>query len=147
MNEDLKAAGKFNRISLILFSVFFIVTISLIPFFAYRFSNYWLLFGIIFSFFPHIFKSLKLTKIFFLLTIAEIIYWFNVGFNFSDEITFFWVSFMFGYLTQAISKGFNDLADKIISNKTSEMTSEMSSQIINGIKFREKLMGENNDDK
>ena len=95
MNEDLAAEAKFNRIATIIFIVFFILTIVLIPASAFLFDNYWLLFGIAFSFLGYVVKNLKPEKIFFVITIAIIIYWFKVGFHFSDPITFFWFSFLF----------------------------------------------------
>ena len=94
MNEDLAAAAKFRHIASIIFIVFFSLTLILIPAFAFLFDNYWLLFGIAFSFLGYIVKNLKPEKIFFVITIAIIIYWFKVGFHFSDPITFFWLSFL-----------------------------------------------------
>ena len=75
MNEDLQKAGKFKRISTAIFGVFLILTIIL-PFIAsYIFNNYWLLFGIIFSYLGYAFYNTKFMKAFFILTIAIIIYW------------------------------------------------------------------------
>ncbi|MEO6136410.1 MAG: hypothetical protein ABIP35_14725 [Ginsengibacter sp.] len=142
MNEDLAAAAKFKRIATIIFIVFFSLTLILIPAFAFLFDNYWLLFGIAFSFLGYVVKNLKPEKIFFVITIAIIIYWFKVGFHFSDPITFFWFSFLFGGIFKAIVIGYDDLAKKIIDMKASDMTS----QIISGIKYRQKTMGEDKDD-
>ncbi|SEB22322.1 hypothetical protein [Pedobacter hartonius] len=139
MNENLKAAGKFKRIAIIHFSVFLILTIVLIPLFAFLFDNYWLLFGLIFSFVAPIFKAENLKKVFVFLTVAVIIYWYNVGFIFSDKITFYWFSFIFGYINQSFIEGFEGLAGKIISNQASEMTS----QIVDGIKSKEKFINDN----
>ena len=142
MNEDLAAAAKFKRIATIIFIVFFILTIILIPTFAFLFDNYWLLFGIAFSFLGYVVKNLKPEKIFFVITIAIIIYWFKVGFHFSDPITFFWFSFLFGGIFKAFVIGYDNFAKKIIDMKASDMTS----QIISGIKYRQKTMGENQGD-
>lgn len=142
MNEDLAAAAKFKRIATIIFIVFFILTIILIPAFAFLFNNYWILFGIAFSFLGYVVKNLKPEKIFFVITIAIIIYWFKAGFHFSDPITFFWFSFLFGSIFKAFVIGYDELAQKIIDMKASDMTS----QIISGIKYRQKAMGENKDD-
>lgn len=142
MNEDLAAAGKFKRIATIIFIVFFILTIILTPTFAFLFDNYWLLFGIAFSFFGYVVKNLKPEKIFFVITIAIIIYWFKAGFHFSDPITFFWFSFLFGGIFKAFVIGYDDLARKIIDT----MASDMTSQIISGIKYRQKTMEENKND-
>lgn len=142
MNDNLKIAGKFKRISVIHFSTFLISTIVLIPLFAFLFDNYWLLFGFIFSFVAPIFKAENLKKVFVFLTVAVIIYWFSVGFHFSDKITFYWFSFMFGYINQSFIEGFDNLSQKIIRDQASEMTS----QIISGIKYKKKLMDENNHD-
>lgn len=139
MNEDLAAAAKFKRIATIIFAVYFILTLVLIPVFAYLFDNYWLLFGIAFSFLGYIVKDLKPEKIFFLLTIAIIIYWFKVGFHFSDPITFFWFSFLFGGIFKAFVIGYNDLAKEIIDLKASDITA----QIMSGI--RQKAMRDNAD--
>lgn len=142
MNEDLVAAAKFKRIATIIFIVFFILTIILIPAFAFLFDNYWLLFGIAFSFLGYIVKNLKPEKIFFVITIAIIIYWFKAGFHFSDPITFFWFSFLFGSIFKAFVIGYDNLAKKIIDMKASDMTA----QIISGIKSRQNVMGDNKDD-
>ena len=142
MNEDLAAAAKFRRIATIIFIVFFSLTLILIPAFAFLFDNYWLLFGIAFSFLGYIVKNLKPEKIFFVITIAIIIYWFKVGFHFSDPITFFWFSFLFGGIFKAFVIGYDDLAKKIIDMKASDMTS----QIISGIKSRQNAMGNNKND-
>lgn len=139
MNEDLAAAAKFRRIATIIFIVFFSLTLILIPTFAFLFDNYWLLFGIAFSFLGYIVKNLKPEKIFFVITIAIIIYWFNSGFHFPDPITFFWFSFLFGSIFKAFIIGYDDLANQIIEMKASDMTS----QIISGI--RHKAMRDNED--
>ena len=140
MNEDLAAAAKFKHIATIIFMVFFVLTIILIPMFSFLFDNYWLLFGIAFSFLGYIVKDLKPEKIFFVITIAIIIYWFKSGFHFSDPLTFFWFSFLFGSIFKAFVIGYDDLAKKIIDMKASDMTSE----IISGI--RQKAMRDNKDD-
>jgi len=142
MNEDLAAAAKFKRISTIIFIVFFSLTLILIPTFAFLFDNYWLLFGIVFSFLGYIVKNLKPEKIFFIVTIAIVIYWFNAGFHFYDQVTFFWFSFLFGSIFKAFVIGYDDLSNKIIDMKASDMTS----QIISGIKYRQKTIGKNKDD-
>ena len=142
MNEDLAAAAKFRRIATIIFIVFFSLTLILIPAFAFLFDNYWFLFGIAFSFLGYIVKNLKPEKIFFVITIAIIIYWFKVGFHFSDPITFFWFSFLFGGIFKAFVIGYDNLAKKIIDMKASDMTS----QIISGIKSRQNAMGNNKND-
>jgi len=141
MNEDLLAAAKFKRIATIIFIVFFIITIILIPTFAFLFDNYWLLFGIAFSFLGYIVKDLKPEKIFFVITIAIIIYWFKSSFHFSDPITFFWFSFLFGSIFKAFAIGYDNVAKKI----TDTMASDMTTQIISGIKSRQNRMGDNKD--
>jgi hypothetical protein len=141
MNEDLAAAAKFKRISTIIFSVFFILTLTLIPTFAFLFGNYWLLFGIAFSFLGYIVKDLKPEKIFFIVTIAIIIYWFKSGFHFSHPITFFWFSFLFGSIFKAFVIGYTDLSNDIIN----AMASDMTSDIISGIK--QKAIRDSKEDK
>lgn len=141
MNEDLAASAKFKRIATFIFIVFFILTVILIPTLAFLFDNYWLLFGIAFSILGYIVKDLKPEKIFFVITISIIIYWFNAGFHFSDPVTFFWFSFLFGSIFKAFVIGYDNLADKIIG----EMASDMTSEIISGIKQKE--MRDNKDDK
>lgn len=141
MNEDLLAAAKFKRIATIIFIVFFILTIILIPTFAFLFDNYWLLFGIAFSFLGYIVKDLKPEKIFFVITIAIIIYWIKSGFHFTDPITFFWFSFLFGSIFKAFAIGYDNVAKKI----TDTMASDMTTQIISGIKSRQNRMGDNKD--
>lgn len=142
MNEDLAAAAKFHRIATIIFIVFFILTIILIPASAFFFDNYWLLFGIAFSFLGYVVKNLKPEKIFFVITIAIIVYWVKVGFHFSDTITFFWFSYLFGSIFKAFVIGYNDLGKKI----TDKMASDMTAEIISGIKSRQNLISDKKDD-
>lgn len=139
MNEDLVAAAKFKRIATIIFIVFFIITITLIPTISFFLDNYWLLFGIAFSFLGYIVKDLKPEKIFFVITIAIIIYWVKSGFHFTDPITFFWFSFLFGSIFKAFAIGYDNVAKKI----TDTVASDMTTQIISGIKSRQSRMNDN----
>lgn len=124
MNDSLKAARKFKHRSVLIFSIFFILTLVLVPMFAYLFNNYWLLFGIVFA----IFIS-KLTKLFLVFTVGVVIYWFIAGFQFSDTVTFFWFSTIFGYIFQLFVQGFAELSEKIIENEVAEMNSSIKEQI------------------
>lgn len=142
MNENLKASRKFKRISVIHFSIFLIATLVLIPLFAFTFNNYWLLLGFVFSFAAPIFKAENLKRVFVFLTVGVIIYWLSIGFHFSDNITFYWFSFIFGYVNQSFIEGFENLAKKIIRDQASEITS----QIFSGIKYNNNLMDSNNND-
>lgn len=134
MNEDLAASARFKNISNVIATVFLALTLILIPVFAYMFANYWLLFGIAFSILGYFLKDLKPEKIFFAITIAIAIYWYNAGFRFSDPYTFFWFSFLFGSIFKAFVIGYDDSANKIIEMKASDMNSE----IISGISHRQK---------
>jgi hypothetical protein len=113
MNEYIKAAAKFERNASIVFIVFFIITLFLVPVLVYIFKNIWLFLGILFSFLGYTFKDRKPEKIFFLVSIAIVIYWFSVGFRFSDSVTFCWFSYLFGSVCKAFIIGFEDLAKKI----------------------------------
>ena len=130
MNEDLQAVNKFRTISAKFFIAFLCFTLIVIPTFSYLLKNYWLLFGIAFSFIGYILYKTKFEKIFIPITIATVLYWIDVGFHFSDQVTFFWLSFFFGNLFKSFVKSYNDLADKILDLKASEM----SSYIKRGIK-------------
>lgn len=142
MNEDLQAVAKFKRTATILFIIFFSITLILIPLFAILFKNYWLLFGIIFSFVGYRTKNTTLQTLFLIVTIAIIIYWFKLGFRFSDQVTFFWLSFVFGYIFKGLINANDSLADKIIDMKVSEINSE----IIRGVEERQKIIGGNTND-
>jgi hypothetical protein len=124
MNDSLNAARKFKQTSLIIFSIFFLLTFVLVSMFAYLFNNYWLLFGIVFA----IYIS-KLTKLLLLFTVGVVIHWYTAGFHFSDETTFFWFSTIFGFIFQAFVQGFDELSTKVIDNEASEMTSSIIDQI------------------
>lgn len=123
MNKDLETAGRFKRISLIIFSIYFISTIILIPLFSYLFDNYWLLFGIIFSYLGTIVKNNQIGKGFFIIIIIIIIYWFENGFDFSDQVTFFWFSFLFGSICQSFRKVYDELAQHIIDREVDDINS------------------------
>ena len=142
MNKDLEAARRLKYSTSIIYIVFFTLTIILIPIFSFLFDNYWLLFGIVFSFLGTIVKNAKIGKVFLLITIAIIIYWIEAGFDFSDQVTFYWFSFLFGSTCQTFVNSNNDLADRIIDMKSSEITSE----IISSIKLRQKFMHKNIDE-
>jgi hypothetical protein len=122
MNEDLKIAQKFKRRSIIAFSLFFVLTLILVPFFSYLFDNYWLLFGIIFSYLGTVFHNHKLMILFYLLTIGIIIHWIINGFNFREELTFYWFSFLFGNIFQTIIKVNENMAKAIIEETTNDIT-------------------------
>lgn len=128
MNKDIKASMRFKTIANNFLFAFVILTLTLPPLFSYLFDNYWLLFGIIFSLLGYIVKDLKPEKFFFLVTVAIVIYWFNVGFHFTDLVTFFWLSYLFGSVAKAFVIEYEDLSEKIIDN----MASEMTSKLING---------------
>lgn len=142
MNEDLQAVAKFKRTATILFIIFFSITLILIPLFAILFKNYWLLFGIVFSFVGYRTKNTTLQTLFLIVTIAIIIYWFKLGFRFSDQVTFFWLSFVFGYIFKGLINANDSLADKIIDMRVSEINSE----IIRGVEERQKIIGGNTND-
>ena len=142
MNEDLQAVAKFKRTATILFIMFFSITLILIPLFAILFKNYWLLLGIIFSFVGYRTKNTTLQTLFLIVTIAIIIYWFKLGFRFSDQVTFFWLSFVLGYIFKGLIYANDSLADKIIDMKVSEINSE----IIRGVEARQKIIGGNTND-
>ena len=125
MNDSLAASARFKNISNIIATAFLALTLILIPAFAYVFANYWLLFGIAFSLMGYMTKDLKPEKVFFAITIAIGIYWYNEGFRFSEPSTFFWFSFLFGGVFKAFVIGYDDLAKKIIEMKASDMTSEI----------------------
>ena len=129
MNDSLNTSRKFKRISVIIFFIFLILTIILVPVFAYLFNDYWLLFGILFAIFIP-----KFRKLFVLISVSVIIYWIIAGFQFSDKFTFFWFSSIFGLIFQSYSQSYDDLASKIIQNEASEITSN----ILNGIKWKNK---------
>lgn len=61
--------------------------------------------------------------------VEVIVYWYIAGFQFSDKITFYWFSTIFGYIFQAFVQGFEGLDVKIIENEVSGMTSEVKNQI------------------
>ena len=125
MNEDIQAAAKFYRIANIIFTVFLCLTLILIPLFALLLKNYWLLFGIAFCFIGYSFFKTKLEKAFIPITIASVLYWFDIGFHFSDQVTFFWLSYLFGNIFKHLVKSYDDLATKIIDMRASEISSSI----------------------
>jgi hypothetical protein len=129
MNKDLETAGKFKRISLIIFGIYFISTIILVPLFSYLFDNYWLLFGIIFSYLGTIVKNNQIGKGFFLIIIVIIIYWIENGFDFSDQVTFYWFSFLFGSICQSFRKVYDELAQHIIDREVGDINSYIKGRV------------------
>ena len=134
MNESLQTAKKFQKISLAIFFIFLVITIVLAITFSYIFNNYWLLFGIPFALYLS-----KSRKLFIISTIAIIIYWFEKGFNFSNEFTFFWISAVFGSIFHLFVKTYEMTADKIIENEVEEVASEIE----NSIKYRNQTLNKN----
>lgn len=138
MDESIKIAAKFKNISSLIFFVFVVMTIVLSVTFSYLFNNYWLLFAI-----PIALYSPKVQKLFVLTTIGIIIYWFVKGFRFSDELTFFWISSLFGLLCQLFVKTYEDLAEKIIEKHSSDIISG----IIDNIQDRNEMLNKKSDAK
>lgn len=123
MNEDLQKAGKFKRISTAIFGVFLILTIVLPFITSYFFNNYWLLFGILFSYLGYAFYDTKFMKAFFVLTIAMIVYWIDKGFHLEQILTFFWLSSLFGNILKMLIDIFESLSKDIIDQKVLDINS------------------------
>lgn len=124
MDENLRMAAKFKNYSILIFFVFVLLTIVLSVTFSCMFNNYWLLFGI-----PCSLYLSKIGKLFLFSIIPIIVYWLESGFHFSNEITFFWIASLFGSIFQLIVKSYEDLADKIIDNKVSGISSDIQKRI------------------
>lgn len=138
MNEDLAASARFKNISNIITTLFIALTLILVPVLAFVFNNYWLLFGIAFSYIGFSVREFNLKSFFVIVTIAIGIYWFNSGFHFSESFTFFWFCSLFGVVFKSVTHMFDELARRIIEMKASEMTSEL----ISGIKSRQEIVHE-----
>lgn len=124
MNDSLQASRKFKERSATIFLIFLTLTLLLVPMFSYLFNDYWLLFGVVFAMYIS-----KLTKLILISSVGVFLYWYIEGFQFSDKVTFFWFSMMFGFVFQAAVQGFDDLATRIIQNEVSEMTSSITNRI------------------
>jgi hypothetical protein len=135
MNEDLRQVRKFTLIASILTIIFFASNIILIPICSYIAGNYWLLFGIVFSYLGSIDDIPNSRKLIVPLTLGVIIYWIVKGFYFFDFVTFFWFSFMFGKIIQTFIDSYKNLSKMIIDNKVSEMTDV----ILSGVKNKKNL--------
>ena len=116
MNDDLRAATKFFNIAGIMFFVFLAVSVIGIPILSYIFKNYWLLFGILFSFIGYFLYNNKPSNLFFTLTFAIVIYWIFYGFKFSEPITFFWFSYFIANIFKGFYLNFEKLGNDITNN-------------------------------
>lgn len=123
MNEDLIAVRKFRGKASIIGLLFYISTLTLIPICSYYVDNYWLLFGILFSFLGSIDDVPNSRKLILPFTIGATLYWVIKGFYFFDNVTFFWFSFLFGKLFQSLVDTYKNLANQIIDEKVSAFSS------------------------
>lgn len=119
MNEDFNAARKFKLVASVLTIIFFILNIALIPICSYLAGNYWLLFGIFFSYMGTIDDMSNSRKLIVPLTLGVIIYWIIKGFYFFDYVTFFWFLFLFGKIFQNFINSYENLSKRIIDNSSS----------------------------
>lgn len=139
MESPMKMAIRQRKIGIYFFVFFVIVTFFVIPLLSYLFDNYWLLIGIIFSYMGKVFSAGNYSKIFYIPTIGVIIYWIIYGFVFSDLVTFFWFSLIFGSICQTLTEASDSAANTILEMDASEKTDKFME--------RRKIMQEMSDER
>ena len=117
MNENIVAARKYRKISQVISSVFIIFLILISFIFSYFYDNYWLLFAMVFGM---IFN--QFSKIFYVLTVVIIVYWFSKGFKINDEFTFYWILSLMGCVARIFVQAYEDTSKLILEEHISSKT-------------------------
>ena len=81
------------------------------PYFAYHFDNWYLLFGILFSWLGS-FSVFNFKSYMGIFLILAIITWIRVGFNFHQYVTFFFFSSLFGYIVTTMAESYDQESKK-----------------------------------
>jgi len=120
----LKGAGKVI-FYLFLFG-YMLGPVIITPFIAYSYDNWYLLFGILFSYFST-FLALKNKKTLWVLALIYLVwYWVDYGFHLNDYPTFFGLSFIWGSLIYQFAINTEDEYAKVEILKNSELFNSLS---------------------
>jgi hypothetical protein len=96
--------------SKLFFVLYVFAPLIAIPYWAYSNANWYLLFGIAFSYFgSYSASSPRLKSYIFLFTIISLGVWIGEGFSIHQYITFFFFCSLWGYLTAKIAEEYDQL--------------------------------------
>lgn len=127
--DNAKTAYTMHRISNFFYAMMLFVPLITVPIFAYKFNNWWLLFGILITFVGSALTSnKKLHYIFYISTIGIIVNWITNHFIFKEPITFFYFCLLFGFLCAAMGEGYRDEERKIVDNISDKIDKKLKEQ-------------------
>ena len=107
----LKGTGKF--IFYLCLLAYMIGPLILIPFIAYKFDNWYLLFGILFSYFSTFLATKKKQWQWAAPILFMVWYWYKNGFHINDYVNFFWLCLLWGGFFYSCAVGYEDQYAKI----------------------------------
>ena len=99
-----------NRVLRFIFFLFFllyaVVPIIAIPIFAYRVGNWWLLFGVLFSYYGTVSAPTK-SSLVIPATLGMIVFWIFQGFSIYQYVTFFYFCALWGFLMYRFAEAYD----------------------------------------
>jgi CheY-like chemotaxis protein len=131
----LKGTGKvFFNLCLI---AYIIGPLILIPLTAYKFENWYLLVGILFSYFSTFLATKKKQWQWAAPLLFMFWYWYKNGFHINDYVNFFWLCLLWGGFFYSCAVGYEDQYAKIEVLKDADLFNKLSKQRI--IYFMKKI--------
>lgn len=136
----LKGFGKF----LFYFCLFgyMIAPVILVPLVSYKYDNWYLLFGIAFSYFSTYLAIRKKQWQWAAPTLFMCWYWYKTGFHFDDYINFFWLCLLWGGWMYSLAVGYEEEFAKVAILKDPDLFNKLSQS---GIIFFMRKTEENKD--
>jgi hypothetical protein len=105
---------------------YMIMPLILIPIFAYEYDNWYLLFGLAFSYFSTFLALKKKSWLWAAPLIPMIIFWIKTGFHMSNYFTFFYICAVWGGWMYSLAIGYEDEFAKIQILKNPELFNDLS---------------------
>lgn len=99
--------------------------IFVVPYWAYRFGTWYLLFGILFSF-AGSFSAAKESKAIYLFACICVGYWIRSGFDFHQYTTFYFFCSLWGYVIWRIAESYDQESKRGTLDNDEEMLSHLS---------------------
>lgn len=120
----LKGTGKF--IFYFFMYGYMIGPLILVPLIAYKYENWYLLFGILFSYLSTFLTTINIKNTWGVVLLFFIWYWFKNGFHLDDYLTFFYVCYFWGGIFYQFAVGLEEEYAKIEVVKNSDIFNRLS---------------------
>lgn len=105
-----------------------IAPIILIPFIAYIYNDWYLLFGILFSYVSTFLATKKHNWQWAAPLLFMFYYWFKFGFHIGDHVNFFWLCLLWGNWMYLLAVGYEEEFAKIAILKDPDLFNKLSQQ-------------------